>query len=216
MDTLSLLYDFGIDAENRRIYFVDNINENNLEVVMKAIHIFNTDEHRRCEPIEVFICSNGGLVDVMFALYDLFRSSASPIHTIITGSCCSAAGLVAMSGHLRFATENSFFMHHAIKAFSEDLNDSELSARAEVIKEMASKTYDLMGLHSKKAKSWWKKQTEQQGETWLTPVQMLEYGVIDEIIKNPILKKKRTPSKRKAVRKKVVKKQVVKQKKKDD
>ena len=196
---MALLFDYGIDIANRRIYLVEDISDTEFEACAKAIHYFNTDEDRKHKPVEVLVCSNGGTVEAMFAFYDLFRSSISPVHTIICGTAASAAVLVAACGDKRYATENSYLMHHSSKAFSDDLSEKEIEIRASIIKGMSDRTYKLLALHSFKTEEWWRKGAQEDGEVWLTADEMLETGVIDEIIKNPPilkLKKKRPPRKK--------------------
>jgi len=194
-DATKLLFDYGIDLENRRIWLVEDISDTEFEAVAKAIKYFNDDEDRKHKPVEVIITSNGGCVEVMFAFYDLFRTSLSPIHTLIVGTAASAAVLVAMCGHKRYATANSHLMHHSSKAFSDDLSEKELESRASVIKSMSDRTYRLMAAHSYESEDWWRKAAQQDGERWFTAEEMLYHGIIDGILPCPPVPKIKRPSK---------------------
>jgi len=196
---VSLLFDYGIDYGRRRIWLVEDISDTEFEAVAKAVRYFNEDEDQRHKPIEVIICSNGGCVEIMFAFYDLFRCSESPIHTIICGTAASAACLVSMCGHKRYATENSYMMHHSSKAFSDDLSEKEMESRASIIKSMSDRTYKLLAAHSYMTEAWWRKGAQEDGEVWLNAEEMLKLGIIDGIIHNipaPKMRKPRKPRKR--------------------
>ena len=195
--SIGLMFDYGIDLERRRIWLVEDITDTEFEAVAKAVRYFNEDEDQRHKPIEVIVCSNGGCVEVMFGFYDLFRSSVSPIHTIICGTAASAACLVAICGHKRYATANSHLMHHSSKAFSDDLSEKEMESRASIIKSMSERTYRLLAAHSYKTEAWWRKGAQEDGELWLTAEEMLEMGIIDGIIPNPPVAKMRRPRKKK-------------------
>jgi ATP-dependent protease ClpP protease subunit len=188
---MSLLFDFGIDLANRRIYLVDDITETNYEAVSKGMYLMQNTEHREKEPIEMIVSSGGGDVAMMLAFYDLIRSSDAPIFTIITGHCCSAAVLVAACGHTRFATENAWLMHHSSKAWSDDLSETELQARTKVMLAMADQTYKLLARHSNRTEKWWKAGAQETGEVWLDGKAMVDVGVVDEVIKNPTTPRRR-------------------------
>jgi ATP-dependent Clp protease protease subunit len=197
---LALLFDYGIDLKNRRIYILEDICDTEWEAVAKAVNVMNADEDKIHRPIEMIVCSNGGSVELMFAFYDLIRSSKSPIHSIITGTCASAAVLVAACCHKRYATENSFLMHHSSKAWSDGLSETELEGRAKITKAMSERTYQLLAKHSTMTVEWWRKGAQEDGETWLNPEEMLAAGVIDGIIASPPvprIKKRRVPRKKK-------------------
>jgi ATP-dependent protease ClpP protease subunit len=205
----SLLFDYGIDIENRRIWLMDDICETEFEATACAFHYFNSDPDKKYKPIELIICSNGGSVETMFGFYDLIRSSESPVHTIVIGTACSAAVLVAICADKRYATENAHMMHHSSKAFSDDLSEKELESRASIIKDMADRTYKLLSLHSFETEAWWRKGAQHSGEIWMTAEEMLIHGCIDGIIPNKPYKKLRRP---RVIKKKVEDEQAPKQK----
>jgi ATP-dependent Clp protease protease subunit len=181
---LNLLFKYGIDLENRRLYMVGEIDDDNFETYLKAIHYFNDQENK--EPIELYLDSNGGSVSTMCAFYDAIRSSDMPIYTIATGEVCSAAVLILLAGHLRFATENAYLMHHLASNYGGGGEDErEIQARAKQFKAWSKRTYKLLAYHSLKTAKWWEDQATTEGEVWLDANTMHEFGVVDEVIKNP-------------------------------
>lgn len=64
------------------------------------------------EPIHVYLNSSGGLLDEAFSLISAIEASSTPIITIALGKAYSAAFLILLSGHARFAQARSSLMYH--------------------------------------------------------------------------------------------------------
>lgn len=186
-DTIKNLFDYGIDIDSRRIYFFGDVERDLVDITIRSIAFFNSSVMSDIadRPVEIIIASDGGDVHHMYALYDAIRLSKVPIHTICTGVVASAATLILVSGHKRFATPNSFIMHHQISA---DIagNLDELTTQTKVTKVMATAFYQIMGKHTNKPAKFWEQTAKRKNELWLQPDKMLEFGVIDEIIKEAI------------------------------
>jgi len=63
-------------------------------------------------PLKIYINSNGGEIFGAIPLVDAIQKCKIPIHTYIEGIAASAASLIAMAGHKRFITTNSFMLIH--------------------------------------------------------------------------------------------------------
>lgn len=183
----------SLDLRNRRIYLMGPIEEGHADKAAKALKYFEANSE--VDPIEVYVCSEGGFVELMFMLYDIIRACKAPVHTIGTGAVCSAAVLVLMAGHKRFATENCFLMHHQSRGGG-DGDERETIARAEMMKKTSTRCYELLSAHSNKTVEQWQKSARDKGEVWLNAEQMLEWGVVDEIILSPHPEIKRAPKRR--------------------
>lgn len=64
------------------------------------------------QPIWIYIMSPGGECDVMWALVDAIRLSATPVYTVNVGVASSAASLIFIAGHKRFMTPNAKVVIH--------------------------------------------------------------------------------------------------------
>jgi ATP-dependent Clp protease protease subunit len=193
--TYFFLFLNDIDLQNRRIYIFDDIEAETVSTVIKALHMFNDQD--LVAPIEIYIRSDGGVVEDMFALYDAICQSEAPIHTIGVGCVASAACLILAAGHSRFATENCTMMHHLSKQGKDDSADErEVEAQAGAMKRLAERTYILLAKHSKKTAKTWKREAERKGEVWMDSKEMLEWGVIDEVIPSP----KRSPKRKRTTK----------------
>lgn len=175
--------EYGVDIPNRRIYMIGDIDHDNFEAYLKAIHFFN-DSDDKTVPIELYLATDGGDVEVMFAFYDAIRSSRIPIHTFATGGVCSAGVLVLVAGHTRFATENAWLMHHLSSSWADQEDERIVASRASQVRRWAERTYSLLAENTKKSAEWWEEQAVKKGELWLDSAGMLRHGVVDEVIKN--------------------------------
>jgi ATP-dependent protease ClpP protease subunit len=120
-------------------------------------------------------------MDYMFALYDIMQQCSSPITTVGTGAICSAAVLLLASGDKRYATENSWLMAHKA-TFSHGGDADTVVAQADIAKKYEARHYELMDRHTNWSAAKWKRHEKNKGEVWMKPDEMLEAGVIDEIL----------------------------------
>lgn len=176
------LTEHNIDINNRRIYVFDLVEDEKTAEIIKAIHYFNGESVD--EEIELYIRTDGGIVEDMFAIYDTIRQSKAPIHTYGVGCVASAGVVLLTAGHCRFAFQNCWLMHHLSKVISEG-DEREIHAQAEANKKLATRTYELLAKHTRKTAKTWEREATKQGEVWLDAEQMLEWGIVDEIIPSP-------------------------------
>lgn len=64
------------------------------------------------QPIWLFIDSPGGSLSEAMALVDVIEASETPVYTVAVGMCASAAFLIFLAGHRRFAFKYTTFMMH--------------------------------------------------------------------------------------------------------
>jgi ATP-dependent protease ClpP protease subunit len=67
-------------------------------------------------PLKIYINSNGGEIFGAIPLVDAIQKCKIPIYTYIEGIAASAASLIAMAGHKRFITTNSFMLIHELRS----------------------------------------------------------------------------------------------------
>lgn len=111
-----------IDTDNRLFYISDDIDNASMgKMCFNLLSLLKKDEEDEKEkrdferkPISIYINSCGGDVDDMWSLIDIIEKSKTPIHTYCNGYAYSAAFIIFLSGHKRFASRHSTFMYHQI------------------------------------------------------------------------------------------------------
>ena len=174
------LFEYGVDRANRRVFLFDDIDNQPIGMVIKALYYMDSESH---QPIELFVGSYGGCEYDMFSLYDAIRTLKSQIHTTAMGKCMSAAPLLVSCGqpNSRYATPNTFFMVH------EGWDDIGVKRYDELKKDMRhfeqinKRWCALMAKHTHKPATFWKKLCSEVGDHYFDAYQAQEWGVIDHV-----------------------------------
>lgn len=110
------LLQFYKDVEDRIIWIEGEIDESLFEA-SKLIMNWNREdrdiEPKDRKPIKIFINSPGGTLEDTLSFVGLVGISKTPIITVNMGWAYSAACLIALSGHKRFAMPNTNFLLHS-------------------------------------------------------------------------------------------------------
>lgn len=177
---LTMLHDYSVDIETRRVYLTDEIEGFHCQEFVKDLHYLESKD--KDKPIIIFVNSPGGSVDQMFFVYDAIKSCRCPVVTVGTGGIYSAAGLILVSGDLRISTNNAFFMAHQMQNIIAG-SDNEIEAQVAVGRKFRNRFWDIMGRHTKVPSATWAKQATTKGEVWYDAQEMLENGIVDHILK---------------------------------
>nr|DAQ46072.1 MAG TPA: Putative ATP dependent Clp protease [Caudoviricetes sp.] len=133
------------------------------------------------ENINVYINSNGGVVDTAIAINNALRRHKAKVTVNIDGIAASAATLITCAGDTVRMPKNALFMIHNPSTIA--MGDSEeMRKQADVLekyKNSITETY-LQKVNIDKEKL----SELMDNETWLNAEEALEYGFIDEIIEN--------------------------------
>lgn len=133
------------------------------------------------ENIDVYINSNGGVVDTAIAINNALRRHKAKVTVNIDGIAASAATLITCAGDIVRMPKNALFMIHNPSTIA--MGDSEeMRKKADVLekyKNSITETY-LQKVNIDKEKL----SELMDNETWLNAEEALEYGFIDEITEN--------------------------------
>ena len=133
------------------------------------------------ENINVYINSNGGVVDTAIAINNALRRHKAKVTVNIDGIAASAATLITCAGDTVKMPKNALFMIHNPSTIA--MGDSEeMRKQADVLekyKNSITETY-LQKVNIDKEKL----SELMDNETWLNAEEALEYGFIDEITEN--------------------------------
>ncbi len=133
------------------------------------------------KPIKLLIYCYGGDLNATLSLVSLMNISKTPIYTYNMGIAYSGAFMTLINGHKRFALENSTGLFHEgsaqMQGNAEDVRSaqSNYERQLKLIKEniMAHSKIDAKMLQKYKDKQW-----------YIPAAQLLELGVVDEVIKD--------------------------------
>ena len=133
------------------------------------------------ENINVYINSNGGVVDTAIAINNALRRHKAKVTVNIDGIAASAATLITCAGDTVRMPKNALFMIHNPSTIA--MGDSEeMRKKADVLekyKNSITETY-LQKVNIDKEKL----SELMDNESWLSAEEALKYGFIDEIIEN--------------------------------
>lgn len=133
------------------------------------------------KPIKIYIDSFGGSVYQCFGILSIIEKSKTPIHTIVTGCAMSAAFLMAISGHKRYAYSSATFMYHQLSHTEygklKDLDNCVIECKR--LQQMIEKhTLKMTKIPKDKLKDVY----EDKEDWFLSAKEALKHGVVDEII----------------------------------
>ena len=173
--------------ENRIIFLVGEISYRMAtEVIMKLLYL---DNLKRGVEISLYINSPGGSVDDTMAIYDTIRFIGSDVATFCIGRAQSGAAVILASGTKgkRHALPHAKVMLHqpwgGVTGQAADIQ-----IQAEEILKAKKMINDILAKHT--GLSMEKIAEETERDKYMTAAEALEYGLIDEVLKQPEKEKK--------------------------
>lgn len=170
------------NVENRIIWIEDEIDSMLLDY-SKLILQWNKEDVGvpvdQRKPIKIFINSPGGDLDLMLSFIGLMDLSKTPIWTVNTCWAYSAAGLILMAGHKRFALPNTECLIHS---GSGQLGGSfeQTTEQMKNYKYLVDKMRDIILDKTKIDQKLFKKNS--QKDWYIHTDEMLSLGIVDEIV----------------------------------
>lgn len=173
--------------EDRTLFLDGEINIETVGKLLKQLLILQTRGKTKKQPIKLYINSPGGSVYDMLAVYDAIRSSPCEIHTIVTGTAMSAAAFILISGHKRYAYENSKIMLHELSTYKDGyVKFSDLQIEQQENQDLMDTLYKILRKHTKFKDQGGKKEHDYMPDLYkdmyLSATTALKWGLIDYII----------------------------------
>ncbi len=109
------LLNYYKDTERRIFWLVGAVDASLYELVQHIINCNYEDRDlpvKQRQPIRLVIASPGGSLEVEETLVSIMEASKTPIWCIAIGMCASAASMIYLAGHKRFATRNAYWLFH--------------------------------------------------------------------------------------------------------
>lgn len=170
------------DEQNRVLWVEGEINDGLFEL-SKMILGYNREDKdipvEQRKPIKIFINSPGGDLDSTLAFIGLMNISKTPIWTIDACWAYSAAGLILMAGHKRYALPNTECLIHS---GSGQLGGSyeQTAEQMKNYKYTVDKMRDFILSRTKIDQKLFKKQSSK--DWYIYTDEMLNLGIVDEIV----------------------------------
>lgn len=134
------------------------------------------------EEVRLFINTDGGDLNVMFAIHDVIRSIPCPVHTIGMGHVMSAGTLLLACGKKRSIYEHTIVMMHEPIFSADELRVDSMKKELAINKVMRDKMMVLlakyMGMDVKQLEA-----DLASGDKYFTAEEAVKYGLADEVIK---------------------------------
>lgn len=172
------------NVEDRVIWIEEEIDSTLFEY-SKLIMQWNKEDKdipvEQRKPIKLFINSPGGVLEDTLSFIGLLGLSKTPIWTINTGWAYSAACLIALAGHKRFAMPNTSFLLHSGSGGTGgtyEQTKEQMKQYQMLIDKMRNYVLERSSIEQKLFN---KKKTT---EWYITCEEALGYGMIDKIVDN--------------------------------
>jgi len=173
--------EFDVDLTllgNRQLFLYDIIDEESSLKLIKALYALDTLNHN---PIMLYLNTPGGSCSDGLAIIDAIKTIESPVVTIVTNEVCSMGGHISIAGNKRVCYPNSVWMAHDMSTYMEDYS-LKIYDRAKFLEKYYKILEENLRKHTKLSETELKK--ARSGELWLFSDEMLEKGIVDEIIVN--------------------------------
>ena len=169
-----------LDYEDSVIFINDEITDHTLTDFI--IRMRSLLQHRKDKdaPINLLINSPGGDIHEMFGIIDYIESLDVKVNTICRGRAFSAAAVILTCGTgTRMISRRSTVMFHQSSSFLGG-KMSDITAFLENVKDLEKTIYTMLSERTKKDAEWWR--GKMKSDMFLTAEELLEIGVVDQII----------------------------------
>lgn len=162
----------------RTVLVSGEVNERLAERVMGQVLVLDADCH---DPIRVIVTSQGGHVDSGFAIHDVLRYVASPVHTIGAGWVASIGVpiLLAAPREHRYSLPNTRFLLHQPSGGAGG-QASDIRIAAEEILKLRERINQLIAFETGQTPE--RVATDSDRNYWMDAAQALEYGLVSKVI----------------------------------
>lgn len=171
--------------EQDRVLWVEGEIDDGIFELSKLILRYNKEDKdipvEQRKPIKIFINSPGGDLDSTLAFIGLMEVSKTPIWTIDACWAYSAAGLILMAGHKRFALPNTEALIHSGSGQLGGTFD-QTTEQMKNYKILVDKMKEFILSKTKIDNKLFKKMSAK--DWYIYTDEMLELGIVDSIVDN--------------------------------
>lgn len=176
-------------SNERSIVLSDDIDRSSSgDVASDILHFNRRDAQKRKEdkkytpePIRLFIQSYGGCIYDAWGLIGVMEASKTPVYTYCYGYAMSAAFLVFLAGHRRFAGRYATFLYHQLSLWEYGRYQDVIEENDEA-KWLQKRMEEYVSKRTKLNRKKLKDIRKTKKELYIHADQFLALGVADEII----------------------------------
>ncbi len=178
------LVNFYKDLENRTYWIDSEICDCTLDLIQYILRWNREDKgklYSERTPIRIYIDSPGGDLEIARSIIAIFNISKTPIYVYSFGVCASAASMIFLSGHKRYALPNTTFVFHkgSVTGVGGDFQQVQ-----SFMKDYEQQIQELVNYYKEKT-TYSPEVIEEklnQGDWYVKVSEALENGVVDEIV----------------------------------
>lgn len=178
------LLQFYQDLDNRIYWVSDEINTFSYDLIQYIIKWNREDKEMEIpvedrKPIRLIFCSPGGDIDVEEAIVSIIKLSKTPIWGIAVSCVASAASLIYLSCHKKYALPNAYWILHRGSCTMNGTYEQVMAAMSDYSIQV-EKMMEFYYEHT----SFTKEEIEENINTdWYVRLETaLEKGMVDEIV----------------------------------
>lgn len=178
------LLDYYKRLSNREIWVNINIDDDLVEYIYQIIQWNKEDRDLKIEdrkPIVVYVNSDGGSVDAVWAMCDAIETSKTPVYTVGLGKCYSSGAVLLMSGKKRFVFEHTkVLIHNGNTGMGSDVG--RFINYADFTREIESRMKVYILKNTNISDELYEKKYHQ--DWWMFADEALELGIVTHMISN--------------------------------
>ena len=169
-----------LDYEDSVIFINDEIGDHTLTDFIIRMRSLLQNRKNKTAPVNLMINSPGGDIYEMFGIIDYIETLDVKVNTIWRGRAFSAAAIILTCGTgTRMMSKRSTVMFHQSSSFLGG-KMADITAYLDNVKNLEKVIYGMLAEKTKKDAEWWK--GKMRNDMFLTAEELLEIGVIDQII----------------------------------
>jgi ATP-dependent Clp protease, protease subunit len=174
--------------KDRIVFLGTPINDEVANVIIAQLLFLESQDNKN--DIKLYINSPGGSVTSGMAIYDTMQYIKPAVSTICIGIAASMGATLLAAGAKgkRFILPNAEVMIHQVMGGAEG-QASDIKIQAERILRMRDNLNKILSVHTGKALSSIERDTDR--DNFMTAEEAKKYGVVDKIIENAALSKKK-------------------------
>ncbi|HBF66832.1 MAG TPA: ATP-dependent Clp endopeptidase proteolytic subunit ClpP [Candidatus Magasanikbacteria bacterium] len=174
--------------KDRIVFLGTPINDEVANVIIAQLLFLESQDNK--SDIKLYINSPGGSVTSGMAIYDTMQYIKPDVSTICIGIAASMGATLLAAGKegKRYILPNAEVMIHQVMGGAEG-QASDIKIQAERILRMRDRLNKILAAHTGKALSTIEKDTDR--DHFMTAEEAKKYGLIDKIIENPALARKK-------------------------